>query len=100
MVASNVKRRNMSPKKGREVEIELGHVKCSTPLMHRELDFDEISHWVCLADVGQAMQKVPKADRSPILTDLRRMRTMEHALALAWRDKVAEAPHSVLLPEE
>ena len=52
--------------RAREVEIERSKVKFSTPLMHAEMNFDEVPYWVLFADVGQRMHKVKQGMREVV----------------------------------
>ena len=56
----------VSPMRAREVEIERGKVKFSTPLMHAEMNFGDVPYWVLFADVGQRMHKVKQGMREVV----------------------------------
>ena len=45
----------------REVEIERGKVKFSTPLMHSEINLNDVPYWVLFVDAGQRMHKVKQS---------------------------------------
>ena len=56
----------VSPMRAREVEIERGKVKFSTPLVHAEMNFDDVLFWVVFADVGHKMHKVKQGMREVV----------------------------------
>ena len=52
--------------RAREVEIERGKVKFSTPLMHAEMNFGDVPYWVLFADVGKRMHTVKQGMREVV----------------------------------
>ena len=62
---SAAKRKKIPERRGRQVDIEDGRIKYSTPLTHSEINFDETPYWAVLPDVGQFMEKVKKSEREP-----------------------------------